>query len=283
MYLTAHRVVSPTAGRAGINAFYYRHGDASAVDWGDPDPGFVAESEPGELVSDDIDVAPGGNLVRSYLDVVAHDSTPLEAVTQALDRFRESALGSLPAVLRGKVSIRFNAEAGLDPEARPAEFDDLRARVDRLLRLPPESTWRALEPLTIEMKVSRDETSFQLAHSAVEKLRAVANPHWVPVPLRVRDEVRGDLAFFQGDILRELVRALVPNVGEEALLRLGGVRVVDSEGGLITEWPSRRAVGTGYCLNCHQHNTLVRGGTSWRCTSCGRVQDNSGLWVSVPS
>lgn len=280
MYLTAHRVVSPTTGRTGINAFHYRHGEVPEVDWTNPDPGVIPETEPGNLISDDVEVAPGGNLVRSYLDVVAHDSTAIHAITQALDQFRESALGSVPAVLRGVVGIRFSAEAGLAPEALPLEFDNLRDRVDRLLRSPSPSTWRVLEPLTIEMKVSPDETWFQLAHSAEERLRTVASPDWVPAAIRVRKEVRHDLAFYQGDILRMLVRALIPKVREEEILRLGGVRVVDPTGSLVAEWPTRLKVGTGYCLNCHQHNTLVGSGASWRCTACDRFQDNNGLWVT---
>ncbi|QRK05588.1 hypothetical protein JQX13_36355 [Archangium violaceum] len=293
MYLTAHRIFSPATGRTGINAFRYRHGEGAKVDWTNPDPTVVPETEPGELASDEVEVAPGGNLVRSYLDVVAHDSTTVTAITQALDRFRASDFGSLPAVLRGAVGVRFSAEVGLAPEARPAEFDALRERLDRLLRSPPASTWRGLEPLTIEMKVSPDEeTSFQLTHPAVERLRVVAGPDWRPTTIRVRKEVREDLAFYQGDILRELVRSLVPNVGAEEILRLGGVRVVDPAGKLIAEWPIRRTIGTGYCLNCHQHNTLigsgaawtlVGGGAVWKCTSCGSVQNNNGLWVATLS
>ena len=281
MFLTAHRVVSPATHRSGINAFLYRHGEATPVDWTNPDPTIVSEAYPGVLVSDDVEIVPGGNLVRSYLDVVAHDPTPPSSISRALDRFRASALGSNPALLRGEVGIRFGTEMGLAEDARPGEFDDLRAKMDRLLRTPPASTWRALEPLVIEMKVSPGETSFRLAPSAVERLRAVAGPEWMPASIRIRSEVRDDLAFYRGDILRELVRTLVPNVKEEELLRLGGVRVVAPTGDLVTEWPVRHVIGTGYCLNCHRHNTLVGEGMSWRCTACGRIQDNNGLWVAA--
>lgn len=282
MFLTAHRVVKPSEnGRAGINTFYYRHGNEAPIDWTNPDPTLVAETYPGVLVSDDVEVAPGGNLVRSYLDVVVHDSAPLATVVEALERFRATALGELPALLRGEVGIRFNAETGLPPEARPAEFDDLCARVVRLLQAPPATTWRVHEPLTIEMRRSREGTSFHLAPSAVDRLREVAGPGWIPPTIRVRDEVREDLAFFKGDILRELVRTLLPNVREEELLRLGGVRVIAPTGLLVAEWPVRNAMGTGYCLNCHRHNTLVSVWPSWRCTACNQVQASNGLWVTA--
>jgi len=67
MYVTAHRVRTPLL-EEGINAYLYAHGGSG---WKmPPDP----EVEPGELVNTLLTVdAVGGNLVRSYLDIVAPD------------------------------------------------------------------------------------------------------------------------------------------------------------------------------------------------------------------
>jgi hypothetical protein len=69
MYLTAQRVHSPASAREGINAFYYVHGALGPPAQGIPD------QNPGELVAQTVVVAPPGNRVRSYLDIVAPDET----------------------------------------------------------------------------------------------------------------------------------------------------------------------------------------------------------------
>lgn len=72
MYLTAHHVLSPSTGREGINAFYYSHGPYT---WnGFPPPG-IPDQDPGELLAQTVVIAPPGNRVRSYLDVIAPDET----------------------------------------------------------------------------------------------------------------------------------------------------------------------------------------------------------------
>lgn len=76
MYLTAQRVVSRD-GQEGTNAFYYRHGS----DWsGEPPLEFRPENNPGELVTEHIEVQPPGNRVRSYLDLVAPDRSSDETL-----------------------------------------------------------------------------------------------------------------------------------------------------------------------------------------------------------
>jgi hypothetical protein len=283
MFLTAHRVYSPRSGRAGINTFSYRHGEDPSIDWTNPDPVAVSEGAPGVLVSDAIEVAPGGNLVRSYVDVVAHDDTSFSAIEDALKSARARVHGALPIVTRGRVGVRFGAELGLAEDAWGSEFDELGARALSLLRAPPVSSWRGLDPVVIAMSVEGDQTAFHLAAGTTDRLKAVAGEHWVPSGIVVRREVRDDLAFYRGDILREIARALLPNVSDEELLRLGGVRVVDASGALVVEWPARRGGGTGYCLQCHQHNTLRSAGAEYRCSACGNVQKDNGLWIAAQS
>ncbi len=94
MLLSAQRVRSPH-GVLGINRYAYRHGGH---------PWSVADLEALEhaasLVSQDLEVPPGGNEVRSFLDIFAPDGTsPVE-------------LARLAAAVRG----------GADPNLFPATF-----------------------------------------------------------------------------------------------------------------------------------------------------------------
>ena len=63
MYLTAHRVRSPSSGKHGINSFLYEHGSTPAVEGmslQSSDVRRVAEQQPGTLKTDWIEVVPGG-------------------------------------------------------------------------------------------------------------------------------------------------------------------------------------------------------------------------------
>ncbi|MFH1865036.1 MAG: hypothetical protein ABIK85_04065 [Candidatus Eisenbacteria bacterium] len=115
MYATAHRVVSPTTGAEGINAFHYLHG---GYEWdGPPPPESMPETDPGTLFNDSVAVPPPGNRVRSYLDVVAPDGTPAREIERALaDVTSRDVPGSFPAVwTSGRFWFRFGLELALVP------------------------------------------------------------------------------------------------------------------------------------------------------------------------
>jgi hypothetical protein len=92
MYLTAQRVVAPSGGKSGINAFYYEHGRS----WRVPPPG-VPDRDPGSLVRERVEVRPPGNRVRSYVDLVTPDGMGLPEIQQRFVTFLTTAKGtSLP-------------------------------------------------------------------------------------------------------------------------------------------------------------------------------------------
>lgn len=116
MYLTTH-LVRAASGKEGVNGFVHEHG----LDFVWPDnASFLPEDNPGRLAQKRIELPPGGNAVRAYLDVLAPDSTPLHVVAHAL----EKTLNDLPklpnpvAVHYGAVTIRFGVEAALEPSRR---------------------------------------------------------------------------------------------------------------------------------------------------------------------
>ena len=135
MYATAHRVRSPS--KEGINAFLSLHQPPSqgdAIDWDAPSVQQVAEQHPGILTESDWDLRPGGNTVRSYLDVVARDGTKVEAIRAALDAF-EQQLADVPLPFTctlNRIGMRFGAVFALEHE-RLEEFQALRNRLLRLL------------------------------------------------------------------------------------------------------------------------------------------------------
>jgi hypothetical protein len=80
MFLVAQHVLRPQTGEEGINAFHYVH---HVDDWAGP-PAAIPDQDPGELVNKTIAVAPGGNRVRSYLDIVAPDKASSVGIRQSL-------------------------------------------------------------------------------------------------------------------------------------------------------------------------------------------------------
>jgi hypothetical protein len=114
MYLTAQRVRHPN-GPEGINAFYY----SSGVDVWAPDfrPPRTPDADPGELVHEIITLAPPGNRVRSYLDIVAGDRTPAVTIRRV---FASAAWAAQPRELPFAVEIapcwfRFGTERAVAP------------------------------------------------------------------------------------------------------------------------------------------------------------------------
>jgi hypothetical protein len=154
MYATAQRVRS-TGGKEGLNGFLHMHGPG--FPW-PPDPWNLPETRPGEQVSEDVDVPPGGNNVRSYLDVIAPDKTPADEIDAALTSLwlelsaDESGLGApqepLPnpvVYCRGLVFLRLEVEAAL-LASRASEMAALRRIVE-----PGAAIWRRANPTDLAL------------------------------------------------------------------------------------------------------------------------------------
>jgi hypothetical protein len=86
MCITAHHVVSSNQ-RQGVNAFLYRHETLSGDEAPPVEITPLHNQNPGTLVAQSISVAPPGNRVRSYLDIVAPDDTPWNEIRTELMAF----------------------------------------------------------------------------------------------------------------------------------------------------------------------------------------------------
>jgi len=139
MYLTAQRVVTPNRDRQGINAFLHLHARTLGED-----PPFmpsydvVTTREPGTIVLKDCPIPPGGNDVRSFLDVVALDECGYEEIARALDRFEGVVSSTPPGDLAredqdGGMALGFHAQYGIG-DAQLEEYRELRGRLLELLR-----------------------------------------------------------------------------------------------------------------------------------------------------
>ncbi len=111
MKLVAQRVVRPTDGASGINAYCYLHPGRL---WLDAPPGDLGR---GNLSGRLIEVAPpAGNRVRSYLDITTPDTTSNEEIARVVEEGAGLMVDSdpLPWLLtHGETTFEFNLEQGL--------------------------------------------------------------------------------------------------------------------------------------------------------------------------
>jgi hypothetical protein len=130
MYVTAHLVRS-REGDEGINAFLHVHGPQ--LPWPE-DAAPLADTAPGKIVHRRIDIPPGGNQVRAYLDVLAPDESSRDEIERALAEFaRDLGERRNPTVFTlGAVTIRFGVELGLE-RLRAQQLDMLVPVVIQLL------------------------------------------------------------------------------------------------------------------------------------------------------
>lgn len=147
MYLTAHRVYQKRDNTGGINAFLHRHGghglpedlreDNRIVDQ-------VANQNPGKLIAQSLDLAPGGNAVLSFVDIVGEEDIKKERIQYFLNQmerdiehhFNESYVPITK--FESDIAVKFVITDGLNGnEVR--EYKALTERVMRLFELPKPS------------------------------------------------------------------------------------------------------------------------------------------------
>ncbi|MGH7269360.1 MAG: hypothetical protein ACREJ3_02935 [Polyangiaceae bacterium] len=117
MYLAAQRVISPVSQMQAVNLFAYLHGPLAPGEFPSPD------NNPGVAVWSDVRLAPPGNRVLGYLDIVCSDTLPLDQVRAYLAAIKHMLQpngnptidGVGPLWVRfglGHLSIPWNTELG---------------------------------------------------------------------------------------------------------------------------------------------------------------------------
>lgn len=282
MYLTSQRVSAPGEERTGINTYLYRHEEAvPSIDWNRPALVRIVDEFPGTLVAHEAEVPPGGNSIRSYLDIVASDSTPMDEVDQALQQFdKEWSASRIGQVIHvGRVALRLGLELRLEARARE-ELRELSQHALALLRNPISSDWEANEPLVAVVSMGEGGRSYALDESSSRRLQARHGADWGPTRLSVSQDVQTAVSPNPVDLGLHIAPVLT-GLALDELMPFGGIRFIDEQSGnLLWEWPSRVPL-VGYCLSCHQQGTLRATGTGFQCVSCGNLQDTNGLWVAA--
>ena len=242
MLVTAQRVTSPSGDRSGINAFLYSHGrNAAEIDWDDLQSAAVPEivrTVTAHLEAELLEVAPGGNAVSSFLDVLAPDGTSRDLIMSAL----RQGMGLLQfggvssGVMRGPIALQLNA-ALIPPERRQDEFRQLTDRIDKLLASPQKSEGRRLPPLRVVASRLATGWRLQLDEAGAARVRA-RYPDWRLLSVTVDDEVLLQLRQTNPDLLPHVLASAV-GLSVDHAFELGGVEIVDSQGTRIRMWPER--------------------------------------------
>ena len=241
MYATAQRVRS-RQNQIGINAFLHQHGESKVegIDWDNIDLSFITEKATGVLVSENTEVAPGGNSVLSYLDVVCPDETPLEEVQEVVKRAREDLHANRPPLDRtyNRIAVRFGAAFGLRG-AEGVEYDALADALLNILRQRASPVWMGKAPLQVEVNHTEAGLTFQLAEDAAAEARVGQE---VSLPLgvvRIDYDTLGTFERLHGDLMMHILPTIT-GLSLEKLRSEGGVQVVEAKtGGIVWEWPRR--------------------------------------------
>lgn len=274
MYLAAQRVRSGS--RTGINAFLYRH-PPGEIPW--RDPARVVEQMPGELVSQDIEMPPGGNEVLSFLDVVAGEAVPKLAIVDQAEKLR-TAVVQAGVVTGDGVGMRFSAgQPGT--ERSELEWNALWRKAGDLLANPqPLPPWRTGDGLIITRVDDGNDLVFALMPATAEKLRKLRGAEWKAPKLTVSRRTMDDLKRVSMFDAYEQIATVMTGSSLPQLLLFGRIHVENERGEVVWEWPAF-SQGVGYCLTCHRQHTLVHVNGSYRCTNCGTEQAEDGRFVAT--
>lgn len=113
MLITSQRVRSDRTGDQGINTFVYEHGGLA---WPE-EPSQLLDDDQGALVFRSYEVPPGGNQVRSYLDIVTPDRPTrfqIEALWRAIPVWFLPTPTSLPMTVQSEsTACRLGMDLGL--------------------------------------------------------------------------------------------------------------------------------------------------------------------------
>jgi hypothetical protein len=243
MYLTAQRVYSLTRKKTGINAFLYRHGAevVPGMSWDQPILERIADEYIGTRGPEYIEIAPGGNRVVSFVDIVAADGTPIEQVEEAIRFFRTTLSSERLPVLKtiGTVAIRFGAQSGLTEDQAHEEFTQIAGKALDLLRNPREPAWRTQEPLEVDVEQTEEGLRFTLRPEAKRRLAAIHGAGWGAPRVSVSHDTREAFELAHGDVFKNFVPILA-DLEMERVADLGGMRFYKAHtDDILAEWPRR--------------------------------------------
>jgi hypothetical protein len=248
MLLTAQHVQSDLSHKEGINVFLYNHGAmlSGEINWSQPtldDLAAVSEAAPGNLAADDVEVAPGNNRVRSFLDVLCQDDTSPARIAATLRALSEAEAREAPTELvTDRIAARFEfvGRPLVKLGEKGRELEALARRALNLLSNPTPSAWRQREPLVAEVRRDDAGAIYALSDESAKRVRTEIGDHWRRPRIHIAQNVADDFSYFHGPILLEQLVPVVSGLDRDGLFSLGGIRFVDQSGTTLYEWPPRR-------------------------------------------
>jgi len=243
VYVAAQRVRS--ASGVGINVFIYRHASAKVPTRSDGaiDVVRVAEEFPGQLVSSNTQIPPGGNEVLSYLDIAAADGTSVDQLA-SLSLPRKPGGIVIPHVWpHNGIGARFGTRSFVHEAAAAEEFGQLKDAMIDALR-SPQTTRKsgAAPPLTIEVSHLADVLSFSLKQESRERLLSLGVSLPAVGSINITTTTLDDFEAVLGAFARH-VAPLLTNMALDQLSAVGGVQFVPASGGDVI-WELTRPIHT---------------------------------------
>lgn len=229
MYLTTHRVRS-LRGLVGINGALYLHGSEQPPTATPEELEHIVNTEPGTLARTRTDVAPGGNAVEAFLDIVGPD----EADQNSLEAFLRGAAVQMSGLSLSysarSLVLRFSCSIGLEPDAR-ALFNEL-AQAAIALRTSPAPQTSA----TLNVKVTQEngDWRFDLEDGSYRLLLQTFPGLMVARSIRVPLDAIDHMQREHGRLYPDVVEWLTTKPLED--MRMFAIQFQSSDG-VVWKWP----------------------------------------------
>lgn len=235
MYLTVQQVRSPR-GESGINGAVYVHrADHGHALWNPPVLRDIVDSNLGQQIVARVDVAPGGNAVEAFLDVVGPDDLEDYELRGILATMSSRLKSSRVMYQSGEVAVEFSYDQGL-----AFSVDVLFQRLCDAaleLRARPAGDWLLHEPLIILVGHEGAAWLFRMEDESRRRLREYFGEQTTIANVRVPFDVADNFRLAYGELYPFAVE-WVTSKPRHNLLPLGGVRFLEKET-IVWEWPRR--------------------------------------------
>jgi hypothetical protein len=242
MFLAAQRVLKRADSllkdvQVGINAFVYLHGNTPIpkIYWHSDNINF----DTGKINKQSYDVAPGGNEVLCFLDVVAEDNIATNVLKNEFEQFKfKNKEGTKYTFYQIEpIAIRFGAVINRS-DLIWKDFDDMAVRLLDLLNAPyrkPDQT-----PLRCNITIDENEFKYELDDESVRKIQILHENNWSFTPLTIKHEIKMDFERVHGDIISNVI-AIITGLRLERIIEAGGIEFYNKANGkLLRRWPYRK-------------------------------------------
>lgn len=237
MITISTQLVRSRDARLGLNSLVYESSAPAPQRDGliDLDEALTARRE---LLSTDLEIAPGGNHVSAFLDLIVVDRADRAQAETVIDGLRRKARDdNLPVTLAmTRAAARVNAEPSVRIHADKV-LDRLAERALALLSAPPVSRAVTKEPIIVVVQQSSDQLSFALDPRSKDRLNGVPAAMPRSGTISMSQDTYRDLHAFVGPAMPH-VAELLTGLPFDRLLTMGGLRCVSGDGSELARWPA---------------------------------------------